>query len=87
MFQMFDSGFGQKDLIFSDDTESLQLIPWENQTYKAWLGPRFIQLIENLEVTGNMYHSGLYNQANRILFKQILIYYSIFTCLIYLILY
>ncbi|CAH8527343.1 unnamed protein product [Schistosoma turkestanicum] len=61
VFQMFNSEFGQKDLIFSDDTESLNLIPWENQTYEAWLGVRFIQIIENLQIISNQYENGLYN--------------------------
>ncbi|KAF7231798.1 hypothetical protein EG68_03894 [Paragonimus skrjabini miyazakii] len=63
IFQMFDSGFGHKDLIFSDDTESLSLIPWENQTYKRWLGRRFLQLVENLEGIANPYEAGLYSSA------------------------
>ncbi|VDP74711.1 unnamed protein product [Schistosoma curassoni] len=60
---MFNSEFGQKDLIFNDDTESLSLIPWENQTYEAWLGQRFIQMVENLQVISNRYENGLYNSG------------------------
>ncbi|CAH8584631.1 unnamed protein product [Schistosoma guineensis] len=63
VFQMFNSEFGQKDLIFNDDTESLSLIPWENQTYEAWLGQRFIQMVENLQVISNRYENGLYNSG------------------------
>ncbi|TNN12749.1 Melanotransferrin [Schistosoma japonicum] len=63
VFQMFNSEFGQKDLIFNDDTESLHLIPWENQTYEAWLGKRFIQIVENLQVISNQYENGLYNSG------------------------
>uniref|UniRef100_A0A3Q0KPX0 Family S60 non-peptidase homologue (S60 family) n=1 Tax=Schistosoma mansoni TaxID=6183 RepID=A0A3Q0KPX0_SCHMA len=63
VFQMFNSEFGQKDLIFNDDTESLNLIPWENQTYEAWLGQRFIQMVENLKVISNPYENGLYNSG------------------------
>ncbi|VDQ05888.1 unnamed protein product [Trichobilharzia regenti] len=70
---MFQSEFGQKDLIFSDDTESLSLIPWENQTYEAWLGERFIQMVENLEVISNRHENGLYNSVNRL---QLMTVYS-----------
>ncbi|CAH8605010.1 unnamed protein product [Schistosoma haematobium] len=63
VFQMFNSEFGQKDLIFNDDTESLSLIPWENQTYEAWLGQQFIQMVENLQVISNRYENGLYNSG------------------------
>ncbi|KER32159.1 hypothetical protein T265_01774 [Opisthorchis viverrini] len=73
IFQMFDSGFGQTDLIFSDDTESLSLIPWENQTYTRWLGQRFLQLVENLEVTANLYEAGLYSAKGRLQLSRLTI--------------
>ncbi|CAH8540764.1 unnamed protein product [Dicrocoelium dendriticum] len=65
IFQMFESGFGQKDLLFSDDTESLSLIPWENQTYTRWLGPQFLQMVENLEFTANRYEAGIFAAGTR----------------------
>ncbi|CAH8588496.1 unnamed protein product [Schistosoma margrebowiei] len=93
VFQMFNSEFGQKDLIFNDDTESLSLIPWENQTYEAWLGQRFIQMIENLQVISNRYENGLYNNGIIIINQSISHYIikwiltmiiCIYHCLIYL---
>ncbi|CAL8099185.1 unnamed protein product [Calicophoron daubneyi] len=60
IFEMFGSDFGTKDLIFTDDTESLVLIPWENQTYQKWLGPRFLEMVENLEYVSEKYEAGLY---------------------------
>lgn len=65
-FQLFDSGFGHKDLIFSDDTESLSRIPWENQTYERWLGPRFLRLVENLESVSRIHEAGIYAAAHHI---------------------
>ncbi|CAH8852683.1 unnamed protein product [Trichobilharzia szidati] len=81
IFQMFQSEFGQKDLIFSDDTESLSLIPWENQTYEAWLGERFIQMVENLEVISNRHENGLYNSVNRL---QLMTVYHYVTVILFI---
>ncbi|CAH8598809.1 unnamed protein product [Schistosoma haematobium] len=93
VFQMFNSEFGQKDLIFNDDTESLSLIPWENQTYEAWLGQQFIQMVENLQVISNRYENGLYN-SGILKINQSISHYTIkwiltliicvYQCLIYL---
>ncbi|CAH8563277.1 unnamed protein product [Schistosoma mattheei] len=93
VFQMFNSEFGQKDLIFNDDTESLSLIPWENQTYEAWLGQQFIQMVENLQVISNRYENGLYN-SGILKINQSITHYTIkwiltliicvYQCLIYL---
>ncbi|VDP87789.1 unnamed protein product [Schistosoma mattheei] len=90
---MFNSEFGQKDLIFNDDTESLSLIPWENQTYEAWLGQQFIQMVENLQVISNRYENGLYN-SGILKINQSITHYTIkwiltliicvYQCLIYL---
>ncbi|KAL3318700.1 p97 [Cichlidogyrus casuarinus] len=63
IFALFDSDFYHKDLIFSDETESLKLIKWENQDYIKWLGPEFLRLIENVEAVAKGTPSGVYNQA------------------------
>ncbi|KAL7062318.1 hypothetical protein AAHC03_01132 [Spirometra sp. Aus1] len=60
IFHMFDSGFGHTDLIFTDQTESLSLIPWEEQNYTQWLGPDFLRLVRGLEASGVWGKTGLY---------------------------
>ncbi len=57
---MFDSGFGQRDLIFSDLTESLTLIPWADQNYTQWLGKDFLRLVHALEGIANRGEAGVY---------------------------
>lgn len=61
---MFDSGFDQSDLIFSDLTESLSLIPWAEQNYTKWLGSDFIRWVRALEGVANHGEAGIYASAN-----------------------
>lgn len=61
---MFDSGFGHRDLIFSDLTESLTLIPWAEQNYTQWLGVDFLRLVQTLKNVGNYGEIGVYEPIN-----------------------
>ncbi|VDK36836.1 unnamed protein product [Taenia asiatica] len=64
IFRMFDSGFGHRDLIFSDLTESLTLIPWADQNYTQWLGGEFLRLVQVLKDVGTYGELGIYQPLN-----------------------
>lgn len=61
---MFDSGFGHRDLIFSDLTETLTLIPWADQNYTQWLGADFLQRVQTLKDVGTYGELGIYQPIN-----------------------
>ncbi|KAM3181454.1 hypothetical protein ACTXT7_014354 [Hymenolepis weldensis] len=64
IFRMFGSEFGHRDLIFSDLTESLTLIPWAEQNYTQWLGVDFLRLVQTLKNVGNYGEIGVYEPIN-----------------------